>query len=301
LVTVVLEADTPAQTDALSQALKPVLLLDPTNRVRINCSLNIDQFTLNNSWFREDKNSITLTDGRTFPVKYLEISTHLFVPASSPLLLNLDRTNLLLGDHQGKIELQLKQGRVFAACVQQLTANITDAEVCIDAVSSADLTLTNSTITLAEAEELRLLTSLSVAAIDSVGQLVIGKTLSDDLTLGIVGEGLIERSTFSDIVIGKLDSGLQFTGKGSDLAVLRVDTALQEFRVVSYDGSVRFPLADLPAVTLRCNNVNENNFQFPDSPSIPKAEDNSISFRWGFNNNPTDVRLSGQRCVFHLK
>lgn len=300
LVTVVIEADTPAQTDALSKALKPVLYLDPTNQLRVNCSLNIEQFTLNNGWFREDKNSITLTDGRTFPVKYLEISNHLFVPATSPLQLDLNRTFLTLGDHQGNIELKMKQGYITTACLQQLSADITDAEVRIDAIRKANLALTNSQARLAKAEELYLTSSLSVVQIDSVGQLQISKTLSDDLTLGHVGGGLIEKSAFSDIRIDYLQNALHFSGKGSELAVVGVADSLREFQVVSQDGSVQFPLQVLPAATLRCDGLNENSFQFPVKLQIPKARNNFITYQWGTTKNSTNVRLSGQRCVFRL-
>lgn len=301
VVTITLEADTPEQTKALGSALKPELHLDPAKQVIINCSLNIDQFTLNNGWFRKDKNSITLTDGRTFTVKYLEIRNHLYVPATSPLLLDLDQTSITLGDHQGNIELRLKQGGFSAACLQRLTADVTDAEVRIDAIRKARLTLTNSQVTLAETEELSLNSSLSVLQIDSVGQLQIGETLSDDFTFGHVNSGLIRESIFSDIVIHRLQSALHFSGKGSTLSVLGVADSLREFKAFSQDGSVQFPLQGLPAASLHCGDVNRNSFQFPKKLPIPEAKGNSITYQWGAPNQATKISLSGQRCVFRLR
>ena len=300
-VAVTLETETPDQAEQLRNALRPVLALAAGNVLSLTCELNIAQFSVNNGWFREDRNSITLSDGRVFPVKYLEINNRFFVPETASLDLKLSRTNLSLGDHIGPIELQQAFGQVSGGCLGEMTAQLTDAIVRIDKLDEANLRLTNCELHLSQVGKMTMNTSLSGGKIDSVGQLLINKSVSDRFTFRRVDVGIAAGVFFSTIDIGELGHSWQLTGKRATLSVGKVNEALESFQVDNQDGVIHFPLNDLSGYKLWCDNPTKNNYQLP--ATLTKKSGGEVASYYEFEavKNTSIVRLTGQRCEFWLR
>jgi len=300
-VEVSLETETPAQAAALRRALHPVLALAPGNVLSLNCELNIAQFLVNNGWFREDRNSITLTDGRVFPIKYLEIRNRFFIPKTARLDLELTRTNLILGDHSGAIKLQQSFGRVTGGCFRELTAQLTDAVVHLDDIEEANLTLSNSELRLSQVGRLNLSSSLSNIETDSIGHLFLNKSVSDHMSFHQVGIGNAAAVFFSTLTIGKLQQGWQLSGKRANLSVREVNEGLHSFQVDNQDGSVRFPLSDLSGYQLWCEAPTKNSYQLPTLLAGLPTHKTTAYYESGTTDSPSIIRLGGQRSEFWLR
>ncbi len=300
VVTILVETKNNSQLQLLRQALLPELTLSPTNEVKLNYQLNIRQFTLNNGFFQQDNNSITLADGRVLPVEYLEIKNDVFVPENANLKFDLSNTKLSLGDHQGAIKTTSKGGSVSAGCLKNLDASISDGTLRIDAIKKAAVTMANSQLHLGLATELTLSSSLSSSHVDSIGVLVVEKSLSDHLAFGKVDAGSIHQAVFSSITLKELKTGLSYSGKNSHLSVLRARNTVQSFHAESQDGSVSFPIQDLPTAHLICSNIQHNQFHFP--AGFRKQQDNQTAydFQWGAKPSNSSVKLEGRRCEFNL-
>ncbi len=300
VVTLLVETQNSSQLMLLRQSLLPELVLSPTNEVQLNYQLNIRQFTLNNGFFREDNNSITLADGSVLPVEYLEIKNEVFVPENAHLKFDLINTGLSLGDHQGTIKTTLKGGGLSSGCLKDLDLTISDGSVKVDAVEKAEITMTNSQLNLGLATKLTLNSSLSNGLIDAVGLMIIEKSLSDHLSFDKIGTASVHQATFSSIIFNELERSLWYTGKSSHLKVLRALSTVQSFHSESLDGSVSFPLQDLPAAHLTCTNLEYNQFHFPDGFHQPTAGQTDYDFRWGPDSSGTTIKLKGQRSEFNL-
>lgn len=300
-VTVTLETRTAEQAIQLQAALRPVLELAPGNSLSLNCELNIAQFSVNNSWFREDKNSLTLSDGRVFPVKYLEISNRFFVPESANLDLKLHRTNLVLGDHSGSIKLQQAFGQVGGGCLQEMTAQLTDAHVKIDKLDEANLQLTNCDLNLGQVGKMTMNSSLSAGEIDSVGQLLLNKSVSDRFTFGRVDIGNAADVFFSTFEVDEIWQSWQLTGKRTSLTVGKASQALHSFQIDNQDGLINFPLADLLSYKLWCDKPTINNYQLPDYHSGEPGAPLSNYYEFGAHDSSSLVHLTGKRCEFRLR
>jgi hypothetical protein len=300
-VAVTLETATPEQATQLQSALRPVLELVSGNTVSLNCELNIAQFSINNGWFREDQNSITLSDGRIFPVKYLEISHQFFIPESARLDLKLQRTNLVLGDHSGPIELQQAFGQVSGGCLREMTAQLTDAVVQIDKLDEANLRLTNCDLNLGQVGKMTMNTSLSAGKIDSVGQLLINKSVSDRFTFRRVDKGNAAGVFFSTLAIDELWHSWQLTGKRVSLSVGKANQAMQSFQIDNQDGIIHFPLADLLHYKLWCDRPTINDYQLPDIHAGELGMSPAPYYEFGAIDKASLVRLTGTRCEFRLR
>lgn len=300
VVTLVIETENGQQLADIQRAIHPDLTLSPTNEVRLNYELNIAQFTLNNGWFQKDNNSITLSNGNVYPIKYLEIKNEVFLPEDATLNFNLERTNFSLNDHQGSIELAMEGGSCSTGCLNQLNATVTDASLQVDAIEKANIKAVNSQLKLGDVNELKLTSSLSNGHINSTQRLSLEESLSDNLTFHNVRAGTIHKAVFSSLVVASLKQGLMYSGKGSHLQILRAEPSLQSFLADSQDGSVKFPLSDLPSAHLECSNTKSNRFILPTSITKPEQAAANYNFHWGDPATTVSVKLRGSRCEFHL-
>ena len=301
VVEIKLECENQTQAQSLFNALKIQLKEDAAGQVIVNCEMNIQQFKIYNSFFGDDDNKVILTDGKEYKVKYLELTTTLFIPESSKLILNTQRSNINVGSHNGEIDLEMKRGSFIAKRVNRLTANLETVKVDIEQLLSGKLIVKNSILKFLEADELHMKSSLSTVSIAKSNTLVINRSLNDKYIINNVNDVMVEESLFSEYKISMVNGTLEMKTKNNDIVVDGFSKNASRVFVKNRNGVVQLGLESLGSYKLTCNWVTQNTYELPSGLDRLVFTQNQGQYASGNKPYQAQVDIECKQCDILVK
>lgn len=301
VVEVRLECENQTQVQSLFDALRIQLKEDAAGQVMINCEMNIAQFKIYNSFFGDDDNKVILTDGKEYKVKYLELTTSLFIPENSKLILDSNRTDIKVGNHNGEIDLTMKRGSFIAKKINTLNANLETVKVDIQQLLSGDLIIKNTKLKLAEAKRLQLRTSLSTINIAKSKTLLIDESVNDKYIIKNLDDMIVEESLFSEYKISMVNSTLEMKTKNNDIVVDGFGKNASRVSIKNQNGVVQLDLDNLISYKLSCNQISQSTYKLPDKLDRLVSQQDGALYSWGIDPYQSSIDIDCKQCEVTIR
>ncbi len=262
---VTLECETESQTKELLSALEVELRANAADQVLVDCKLNIDRFMIENGWFRADDNSVVLSNGKEYKIKYLELSTTLYVPRKSQLDLDTEEVFLSLGDHEGRLDLRMNQGTFTANKLNELKGSLKSVTLEIKELSKGELRAKGSKISINRADELILESSLSTLDFQDIGKLIFNKSLSDKLSCGQVKLFFVEEALYTSFDLINLKEATELNLRNCDLTIANIHKETSKILIKNQNATVKLGIQNLSSYLLVNSQADKATFQLPES------------------------------------
>ena len=286
---VTLECETQSQTKDLLSALEVELRANAAGQVLVDCELNIDRFMIKNGWFRSDDNSIQLSNGKEYKIKYLELSTSLYVPRKSQLNLDTEVAFLSLGDHAGSLDLRMNQGTFTANKLNELKGQLKSATLEIKDLGKGDLTAKGSKISINRADELILETSLSTLDFQDIGKLIFNKSLSDKMSCGQTKLFFVEEALYTSFDLVNLKEVTELNLRNCDLTIANIHKEASKIRIKNQNATMKLGIQNLRSYLLVNSQADKATFQLPES--LLKIEEVGKEKTYAFGAQPYQTRI----------
>jgi len=254
-------------TEELLEALNIDLKLGPDNRVFVDCNMNMEKFTMSNSFFSGDDCKLILANGKKYPIESLRIKTSLSIPKTINLKINSILNNTVrLGDFEGDLELDLYYGEVYGKKIKNLDANLRFCynvifeEADFVKVSGTNSHLKVNKVNKVEIGEKRLSrepsfldftgdftennSSMNIYNFGEVGEMIIYDTANDEFKIGTVDKLIAKSSVFSNYQVLRLNDELSFNAKNSDLNISEVNDAFESIVLDNTLSTINLNMAD---------------------------------------------------------
>ena len=122
----------------------------------IDGNMNLKKMELINGFFRRDRNTFILDNGKKYNIRQLVITSTLYLPKQSNIFLNTDYVGLSLGDLEGQLTINAKYGYIKANNVKEVTGNIQNFNADFKDVEKMTLNASYSTISALSVQELQI-------------------------------------------------------------------------------------------------------------------------------------------------
>ncbi len=245
-IEVIPEQNNPKPANELLDNLQISIPKKTGNIYAIDGNMNLKKMELINGFFRRDRNTFILDNGKKYNVRQLVISSTLYLPKQSNISLNTDYVGLHLGDLDGQLTINAGYGYLEANNVKEVAGNIKNFNANFKNVEKITLNASYSTISAVSIEHLQI-GSLELFAkkknivglfdsdtpnnalsfsnkyrIENVHQLNISSTSSDAFTLGTIDHFKAINSNFSNYHIKKIKHTFSANGKNGDITIYDV-------------------------------------------------------------------------------
>jgi len=296
VVEVILECENKIQNQDLLNALKIELKKNAAGQIIIDTEMNIQRFKIYNNFFRKDDNSVVLNNGKEYKIKYLELTTSLFIPEKSNLILNTQGTTIDIDNHKGTINLTMDKGNLIAKKMNVLTANLKNVDAKIHQITNATISLKNVTLTLNEVNELGLKSEISLINIGKSNTLLINESINDQFIIDTANDILVTKSLFSDYKISSINNTIEVNAKNSDITVNSFDKKVTSIDIQNQNASIKLVLKNLDNYTLSFNDKTQNSYHFPNKLKALSPSSNQLSYTYGTKPSKTKIIVKGKHC-----
>ncbi len=296
VVEVILECENKTQNQNLLSALKIELKKNAAGQIIIDSEMNIQHFKIYNSFFGKDDNSVILTNGKTYKIKYLELATSLFIPKKSNLVLNTKGTTINLDNHKGTINLTMDKGNLIAKKMNVLTANLKNVDTKIQKTTNAKMVLKNVSLILNEASKLELKSAISSINIRKLNTLIINESINDQFIIDTVNDILVTKSLFSDYKISSINNTIEVNAKNSDITVNSFDKKVTSIDIQNQNASIKLVLKNLDNYTLSFNDKTQNSYHLPNKLKALSPSSNQLLYAYGTKPSKTKIIVKGKHC-----
>lgn len=298
---VTLECENTTQNQKLLNALKIELKKDNANQITINSEMNIQHFKIYNSFFGKDDNSVILTNGKTYKIKYLELTTTLFIPEKSNLVLSTKGTAISLDNHTGKIDLTMNKGNLIAKNINILNANFININAKINQITNAKISLKNVDLTLNESNKLELKSAISTISIKKLNTLLITESVNDRFKIDTVDDIIVAKSVFSNYKISLINNTIKANAKNSDITVTSFNETVTSIDIQNQNASVQLDLKGLDNYKLVFNDKTQNKHQLPDKLKMLNPDLNQLLYTFGSKPYTTNITFKCKYCDVTIK
>lgn len=287
----------------------------------IDGNMNLQKMELINGFFRRDRNTFILDDGKKYNVQQLIISSTLYIPKQSNIFLNTDYVGLSLGDLEGQLTINAKYGYITANNVKEVTGNIQNFNADFKNVEKMTLNASYSTISALTVQELQI-GSLELLAnrkntpnifenglphdalsfsnkyrIENIHQLNISSTNSDAFTLGIVDHFKAINSKFSNYHIKQLKHTFFANGKNGDITIYDLSSNFEKVNISNQFSTIELntkPVSNFQ-VNIASNEKTELRFANSLIATTPKSGWAANYFK-GDKNSKSTIEIDCEYC-----
>ena len=296
ITTVNIKCKTRSQSNALLDALKVNLQEDENNVVSINCQLNISNFKINSSLFWADNNYIRLENGKEFQLIRLELTTTIFIPEWSDLNINTVLNNIILANHTGNINLNMKGGRFKSSSINNVTASVTNSHIKIAKLTDGIIEAKNTSITIDTALSLLLNTSMSSISLNTIKDLEVVESFNDNVEINKIEKLRLENSKFSTFYVTNISTSGLIKAKNTDIKIESIGTNTTEVKIENYNSKIELGLTALKDYRIVGKNADVNSYFIPDKLSKSPSKDNSMIISRGGIKKHTKIEINSTQC-----
>jgi len=245
-VEVLPDKNKPTDAKALVENLQINIPKKSGNLYLVDGNINIKKMELINGFFRRDRNTFILDNGKKYDVRQLIIESILYIPKKSNVQLNTDYVGLFLDDLDGKLSINAKHGYLQANNIQEVVGNLQNFNADLKVVNKMTINASYSTISATSVDNLTIgsfellakrkkevglfgndqnNTSLSFSnkyRIEKIDQLKVLETGNDEFNLGTINNFEVLNSSFSNFHIKKIEQNFKISGKNGDVTIYSV-------------------------------------------------------------------------------
>lgn len=301
VVKVILECENATQTTALLNALRIELKENKARQINIDFNMNIQHFKIYNSFFGKDDNSVILTNGKVYKIKYLELTTSLFIPEKSNLVLNTKGTTIYLGNHTGNIDLTMDKGKLIAKKMNSLTANLMNINATVSQITNANISLKNVDLKLSKANKLELTSAISTINIEKLNTLLINESINDIFIVDTIRDIIVAKSIFSEYKISSINNTIEVNAKNSDITVNSFDKKVTTIAIQNQNASIQLGLKNLDNYTLAINDKLQNSYHLSDRLKELPSNSNQLLYAFGKRPSKTKITFRGKHCYVKIE
>lgn len=297
--TISFSCETAEQEEQLKAALAINLAENAAGVVEIDCELNIAKFQVENGWFSAENNHIILDNEKVYPINYLSISTVLYVPINSQLVIATEENDIVLDKHEGALEIQAVGGSIEANEIRNLIGNFEFTEITIQELGNASLVLQNSNLKANSIKKLKLKSALSKLEVNTIEELDISKSLNDQFYLEAVNAIKATNSVFSNYHLASCMERLDMNLKSGDLDIKNFGPALKFAFIKNQNAKAQLNLEILESYSLLIDSFNQSKYHLPDNFILTKSDDQAV-YKWGENPEKTKIQIDCIHCEVTL-
>lgn len=291
------------------------------NIYTIDGNLNIKKMELINGFFRRDRNTFILDDGKKYNVQQLVITSVLYLPKQSNIYLNTDYVGLHLGDLDGQLNINAKYGYLeannvkgFNGNLQTFTANFKTVEKMVLNASYSNisaltvkhlqigslelLTEQNNTTDIFQNEITpKALSFSNKYRIENVNHLDISSTSGDAFTLGVVDNFKAINSNFSNYHIKSIQETFTINGKNGDVMIYKVAPGFEKINIDNQISTIELNMDEAAHFNLDIASTEKVEFRL--SQNIQKGNPKTgwaLNYFKGNNKNAGQIAIDCKYC-----
>lgn len=285
------------------EELKAVLALNLAENaagiVEIDCELNISYFRVKNGWFTTENNHIILDNGKVYPIEFLSISTTLYIPINSQVIIAAEKNDIHLDRHKGTLEIQAVGGSLEADEIHNLKGDFEFTKMKVQHLGNASLVMQNSSLKANSIEKLTLKSATSKLEVDTIEALTISKSLNDQFYLESVKSLKATNSVFSNYHLASCLERLDMTLKSGDLDIKNFGSSMKFAFIKNQNAKAQINLNNLESYSLLINSYNQSKYRLPDNFILTKSDDQAV-YQWGENPEKTKIQIDCTHCEVTL-
>ncbi len=292
---------TPEEEQLLKEALSINLASNAAGVVEIDCELNIAKFQVENGWFKEENNHIVLDNGRICPIEFLSISTTLYVPVNSQIVIDAEDTDLLIDRHEGELELNAVGGSFTAKEISHLKGSLQFVDLNIEHIEKATLSLKKSLLQAKSIHQLHLESSLSKLEVNKIEKLEIAKSMNDQFSLESVNSIKASNSLYSHYRLGSCTESLEMTLKSGDVDIKNLAPSLKFAVLKNQNAQINLDVKSLESYSLLINSFDQAEYILPNDLVLTNSEDGRKAYTSGSNPEKTKLQIDCLHCEISIK
>lgn len=297
--TISFSCKTAEQEKQLRAALAINLAENAAGIVEIDCELNIAKFQVENGWFSTENNHIILDNGKAYPINYLSISTALYIPINSQIVIDSEENDIILDRHEGAIEIQTVGGSLEANEIRNLKGNFEFTEINVQQLGNASLVLQNSSLKANSITKLKLKSAVSKLEVNTIEELDISKSLNDQFYLESVKSLKATNSVFSNYHLASCIESLDMTLKSGDLDIKNFGPSMKFAFIKNQNAKAQINLENLESYSLIIDSFKQSKYRLPDNFIFTKSDDQAV-YKWGEHPEKTKIQINFIHCEVTL-
>lgn len=293
------------------------------NRTTIDGNMNIEKMELMNGWFRRDRNTFILNNGKSFDVQQVIIESKLYVPKKTNIEIESDRyLGLKIEDLEGLLKIHADFGFIKGGNLKSLQANITYFKATFKEVESVILNARNSEFQAQAVGEmtigsLELLSERSIFnplfgddfsnsplsfankyRIENIERLTIKSSGNDQFNLGNVVQMEGYNLTFSSFFIKNLDQKLSLKNRNGEMTVYQVNPDFERIEVGNKFNIVELNLQNAPNFQLFTYKEDQATLRLADGINqIPNSKNSKLLYQKGQKGKGGVIDLNCAACT----
>ena len=319
-VDVTIRSDDRRTAEALLDQLAIKLPNSPEGQIIVDANMNFKKFEMKNRRFKEDYGIVTLDEGNSYELTYLEIKTRLFIPRKSNLkVASILHHTLRLGDIEGDLDLDLQYGEVFGKKINNLNANLRFCfNVIFEEANSVIASATNSHLKIAKVNKVELgkirlgkgplvhgdqiqwldnNSSMNIYNFRNVNRMIVHDSANDDFKIGEVDDLEVASSIYSDYQISKVNNELIFNGKNGDLSIAEVARAFEHIDIHSKLSKLNINVAEDENYTIKVFDPARLESKLPSTARQVEGDDGShLLYKMGTGISTAQINIRCDRC-----
>lgn len=301
VVEVSVECENQADADQLLNRLNIKLEENAAGIVDVGCKLNINDFWIQNGWFREDRNYLILNNGEQHDVQYFEWKNTLYIPKKSNIIINSEDGHFEIKDHLGTVNFNLIHGSLQVKNINEIQGQCENANVGLRDINKGRLNIKNSSINVFGAQSVGIQSSLSNYFIHQVEALEITNSLSDVFLIDSVEVLNILSAPFSEFFIDGLGEQGIFYLKNSNVAINGVGENAQLIFVENENGKVALDIGNIESYKIIAENINQCDYKIVPLLEPTASNENQSVYSKGNDPFQLNVEFNIKQCEVWLQ
>ena len=298
----------------LTMNLQPYL----SNKIKIDDNLNISKINMVNGFFKSNITTITLTNGKQYQIKSMTIKSSLQIPRTCQLNISSKYVGIYIGDHTGKLQLDLESSEVTLGNANQLEASLKFVNLTGKHITSAKLTASNTQFSVDKVDTLiigkpvhqstgslfghKASSSSNKYLLETAGRLLIQETANDQFQIGALDHMSAANSTFSNYDIKSLHGSLNLSAKNGDLNLQTVKEGFESIIIDNHISTVNIGLQTTSNYKVEIDRNIYTELNFPIHLSTTKTElSPGTIFTKGNADKAGKINLRCDSCTIFLK
>jgi len=286
-----------ASTQAILQELQPKLRVDAANQVDIDFFGELERFKISNGWFRDEDSKLEFKNGTVHGVKFIEISSHLYVPKSIDIHIKGKQAVFNIDHHTGEIVCDLEASVLNAVDLNKLGGTFSACVLNIDKLNFGNVNFTACTVDIKNAETLILESTSSKLNIESAVKLTIKKAVNDKCYSEWIDQLQVSEGLFSTFEFGTLGHESDMRLLNSDVSIKALGPGLSSFKMTNKNGELVIGTKEMDSSILTLENADLAKLNIDDSFIEIEKSGNKRIYKMGDSNNNSSIDISCELCT----
>jgi len=301
VVEVSVECENQADADQLLNRLDINLEENAAGIVDVGCKLNINDFWIQNGWFREDRNYLILNNGEQHDVQFFEWKNTLYIPKKSTIIINSEDGHFEIEDHLGTVNFNLINGSLQVKNINEIEGQCENANVGLRDINKGRLNIKNSSINVHGAQNIDIQSSLSNYIIHQVEALEITNSLNDVFFMDSIKVLNTLSAPFSEFYVNGLGEKGIFYLKNSNVAINKIGKNAQLIFIENENGKIALDIGDLENYKITAKHINQCDYKVAPLLKPTASNENESIFSKGNDPFQLNVEFQCKQCEVSLR